>query len=45
MISREQFLIDIENWGYQHARLRPRGKMTLEDVETWTASIDKKVEP
>lgn len=42
MISREQYLIDIENWGYQDARLWPRGKMTSQDVATWTASIEDK---
>jgi hypothetical protein len=41
LISREQFLIDIDEWGYQDARLQPRGSMSEEDVDHWTAAIDK----
>ncbi len=39
ILSREQFLIDIERWGYRDARLRPTGTMTPEDAERWTAAI------
>ncbi|MBX9695739.1 MAG: hypothetical protein K2Z81_25365 [Cyanobacteria bacterium] len=28
LLSREQYLPDIEDWGYQDARLEPRGKMS-----------------
>jgi hypothetical protein len=38
LLSREQYLADIENWGYQDARLRPVGRMTPEEVARWTAA-------
>jgi hypothetical protein len=40
LLSREQYLVDIERWGYQDARLQPRGPMTPEDVAQWTAAIE-----
>lgn len=40
LLSREQYLIDIEKWGYQDARLKPHGNMTPEDMAHWTAAID-----
>src|SRR5581483_4424708 len=39
-LSREQYLVDIQQWGYQDARLPPYGSLTPEDVEKWTAGID-----
>lgn len=39
VLSREQYLADIREWGYQDARLRPTGTMTPEDAERWTAAI------
>ncbi len=39
ILSREQFLIDIQEWGYHDARLRPNGTMSAEDAERWTAAI------
>lgn len=39
MLSREQYLIDIQRWGYQDARLAPHGNMTIQSVAHWTASI------
>jgi hypothetical protein len=40
LLSREQYLVDIQEWGYQDARLLPYGTLTPEDVERWTAGID-----
>jgi hypothetical protein len=40
LISRAQYLIDIEQWGYQDSRLRPGGPMTQAEVAHWTAAID-----
>ena len=37
ILSRGQYLVDIEEWGYQDARLEPLGQMTEEEVEIWTA--------
>ncbi len=39
-LSREQFLVDLEQWGYRDARLRPEGSLTPEDAEKWTAAIN-----
>ena len=39
MLSREQYLPDIERWGYRDARLRPTGTMTPEEADRWTAAI------
>jgi hypothetical protein len=41
LISRAQFLIDVGVWGYQDARLLPRGTMTAEDIAQWTAAINR----
>ena len=40
LVSREQYLVDVERWGYADARLQPRGNMTRQDVDHWTAAID-----
>ena len=42
VLSREQYLIDVDRWGYQDARLQPLGNMTEEAVDHWTAAIDDK---
>ncbi|HJT76684.1 MAG TPA: hypothetical protein VJ739_05735 [Gemmataceae bacterium] len=42
ILSREQYLVDVNDWGYEDARLRPAGPMTEEDVELWTEAIDTK---
>jgi hypothetical protein len=39
LVSRAQYLVDIESWGYQDPRLAPQGNMTEEDVAHWTAAI------
>jgi hypothetical protein len=41
LLSRAQYLVDIDEWGYEDARVQPRGNMTEEQVQTWTAAIDK----
>jgi hypothetical protein len=38
LLSRMQYLSDTEHWGYQDARLEPRGKMTAEQITHWTAA-------
>jgi hypothetical protein len=42
LLSREQYLPDIEQWGYQDARLEPRGTMSAEEVAIWTDGIESK---
>lgn len=44
ILSRGQYLIDIEQWGYCDARLEPLGRMTEEEVEIWTVEARKEEE-
>jgi hypothetical protein len=39
ILSREQFLVDVNEWGFQDARLPPVGPMSSSDVDLWTAAI------
>lgn len=39
LLSRAQYLIDLDDWGYEDARLQPRGRMTAEQIAHWTAFI------
>jgi hypothetical protein len=39
LISRAQYLVDVEHWGYADPRLAPAGNMTDEERERWTAGI------
>ena len=41
LISREQYLIDVGEWGYHDARLGKNGTMSKREVAHWTAAIDK----
>src|SRR5262249_34856262 len=41
LLSREQYLVDIHQWGYPDVRLRPAGNMTPEQVAIWTDAIGK----
>jgi hypothetical protein len=41
LLSRAQYLVDVDDWGYEDARIAPRGSMTEEQVAEWTAAIDK----
>jgi hypothetical protein len=40
LLSREQYLIDTEVWGYRDPRLPPCGRMTPEQINHWTAAIE-----
>jgi hypothetical protein len=40
LTSRAQYLVDLELWGYEDARLAPYGSMTEEETSIWTAAID-----
>jgi hypothetical protein len=42
LLSREQYLHDIEHWKYRDGRAEPEGPMTREQIEIWTAAIDRK---
>jgi hypothetical protein len=39
LISREQYLADVERWGYEDARLLPHVAMSTEDIARWTDAI------
>lgn len=39
LLSRAQYLHDIEMRGYADARLQPHGRMSPNDVKTWTDAI------
>ena len=39
LLSRQQYLIDTEQWGFLDARLRPDNPMSESDIATWTAGI------
>jgi len=41
IISRQQYLVDVQQWGYKDARLRPLGSMTRDEIAHWTAGISQ----
>jgi hypothetical protein len=41
LVSRAQYLVDVEEWGYEDARLKPRGSLTADEIGLWTDAIDK----
>lgn len=40
LLSREQYLKDINQFGYQDARVAPHGNMTAQDTAKWTEAIN-----
>jgi hypothetical protein len=40
LLSRQQYLVDIQKWGYEDARLRGDVHMTPADIAHWTAAIE-----
>jgi hypothetical protein len=41
LISRAQYLVDLEEWAYVDPREAPRGGMTEDEIALWTAAIDE----
>ena len=39
LVSREQYLVDLEAWGFKDARLTEASAMTHDDIEQWTRAI------
>jgi hypothetical protein len=37
LLSRSQYVVDVDEWGYGDARLAPAGKMSPEAIQKWTA--------
>lgn len=40
LLSREQYLVDLEQWGYSDARLQPEGALSAEEIAVWTEAIE-----
>jgi hypothetical protein len=40
LLSRSQYLVDVDTWGYRDARLEPPATMTADAVACWTAAIE-----
>jgi hypothetical protein len=38
ILSRSQYLPDVEDWGYRDGRLTPDGAMSADDIALWTAA-------
>jgi hypothetical protein len=45
LVTRQQYLIDIDEWGYRDARLLPSVKMTQDDIDLWTEGIENDGKP
>jgi len=46
LVSRAQYLIDIQLWGHKDARLGPKGFMSDDEVKLWTQAIhEPKADP
>ena len=41
ILSRGQYLVDVDVWGYADARIQPLGNMTPEQTAHWTAAIER----
>ena len=39
LLSRAQYLVDVECLGYRDARVKPLGKMSNEEISIWTAPV------
>lgn len=40
IISRQQYLKDVTDWGYKDARLEPLGNMSADEIAHWTKGIE-----
>ncbi len=45
LLSRAQYLVDIETWGYRDPRRQPEGLMTQNEINIWTEAIEAKDVP
>jgi Nucleotidyl transferase of unknown function (DUF2204) len=41
LLSRKQYLIDVEKWGFEDARLEQRVQMSSTDIARWTKASEK----
>ena len=42
LLSRQQYLVDVQEWGFRDARLEGRVQMNEKDIADWTDAIEKK---
>jgi hypothetical protein len=40
LVSREQYLYDLDELGYEDGRVEPYGLMKPEEIDIWTAAIN-----
>lgn len=45
LLSRAQYLVDIETWGYRDPRRQPAGTMSAAEIQQWTDAIEAKDVP
>jgi len=41
LLSRQQYLVDVREWGFRDARLEERVQMNKKDIAHWTDAIEK----
>jgi hypothetical protein len=41
LLSRKQYLVDVQKWGFHDARLEDRVHMDSQNIEQWTKTIPK----
>jgi hypothetical protein len=41
LLSRAQYRVDVEQWGYEDPRVAPAGNMTSHETRIWTAATDE----
>jgi Nucleotidyl transferase of unknown function (DUF2204) len=41
LLSRQQYLVDVQEWGFRDARLQERVQMSEKDIADWTDAIEK----
>jgi len=41
LLSRQQYLVDVQQWGFRDARLEERVQMSEKDIADWTDEIEK----
>jgi hypothetical protein len=45
LLSRQQYLVDVQEWGFRDARLDERVQMNEKDIADWTDAIEEKTDP
>ena len=42
LLSRQQYLVDVQEWGFRDARLEGRVQINEKDIADWTDAIERK---